>query len=426
MIYLITQLAGFLLLALASAALIGWVYASQRAGPARTRQRAEREALVRDLRALATGDGPVVTGAAPELVSLRSRVAIESARAAEAERNLESARARAEEAIGRAAELQRALEAQAPAALEITPDDAVEVEATPLSSTDETALQKWRLRYFEQRVRYLESSNGQPREPAFGAAPVADVTPVEWRARVAEARATHLEDELRDVERAARSAPPPVEAPPAPEVAAFAADPETDALLRWRMLYLERRVAHLQGETARLSEAVAEPEPVLTAAGADPELWKWRARYLEARLRHLETKAPPAIAPPAELAPEAPAEDAPSSEVEAAVPEQAAPEPLVPAGAEERPPTLPGARGGAPDDLTLIDGVSPMQQTTLYSLGVFHFDQVAAWTLANVAWVDQYLRLRGRIVEEEWVEQADDLARDGVLAARRVLEDEDA
>jgi predicted flap endonuclease-1-like 5' DNA nuclease len=87
---------------------------------------------------------------------------------------------------------------------------------------------------------------------------------------------------------------------------------------------------------------------------------------------------------------------------------------------------LPGARGGAPDDLTLIDGVSPMQQTTLYSLGIFHFDQVAAWTPANVAWVDKYLRLRGRIVEEEWVEQADDLAREGVLVARRVLEDEDA
>ena len=426
MVYLITQLAGFLLLALASAALVGWVYASQRAAPARARQRAEREGLVRDLRALALGDGPVVAGADPELVSLRSRIAIESARAAEAERHLEAARARAEEATGRAAELQRALAQQAPPA-EAVPDDALEVEATPIPATDETALQSWRLRYFEQRVRYLESASA-PADAAPEAVllnPVADSTAANWRARVAEARATHLEEELRDVARVARSTPPPVEAPLAPEVSAFAADPETDALLRWRMLYLERRVAHLQGETARLSEALAEPEPVLTAAGPDPELWKWRARYLEARLRYLESKAPPTLVSLAELPPEAPVEAAPES-AEAVAPEPEAPKPLVPVGAEERPPTLPGARGGGPDDLTLIDGVSAMQQTTLNSLGVFHFDQVAAWTPANVAWVDQYLRLRGRIIEEEWVEQADDLAREGVLAARRVLEDEDA
>lgn len=420
MVYLITQLAGFLLLALASAALVGWVYAAQRAAPARARQRADREALVRDLRALATGDGPVVTGVDPELASLRSRLAIESARAAAAERNLEAARARAEDATGRIAEFQRALEARTPAA-EIVPDDAVVVEATPVESSD-TALQAWRLRYFEQRVRYLEGASRAPETEE--AAPAIDATPIEWRARVAEARATHLEDELRDAERAARSTPPPVEAPPEPEVSAFAADPETDALLRWRMLYLERRVAHLQGEATRLSAALAEPqpEPAQPLAGPDPELWKWRSRYLESRLRYLESKAP-AIEPVAELAPEeAAVVDAVAAEPEA----PQAPEPLVPAGAEERPATLPGARGGAPDDLTLIDGVSPMQQTTLYSLGIFHFDQVAAWTPANVAWVDKYLRLRGRIVEEEWVEQADDLAREGVLVARRVLEDEDA
>ena len=126
------------------------------------------------------------------------------------------------------------------------------------------------------------------------------------------------------------------------------------------------------------------------------------------------------------LAGEAAADGPTTDEFVAVEPEAPAPEPLVPAGAEERPATLPGARGGAPDDLTLIEGVSPMQQTTLYSLGIFHFDQVAAWTPANVAWVDKYLRLRGRITEEEWVEQADDLAREGVLVARRVLEDEDA
>jgi predicted flap endonuclease-1-like 5' DNA nuclease len=76
------------------------------------------------------------------------------------------------------------------------------------------------------------------------------------------------------------------------------------------------------------------------------------------------------------------------------------------------------ATGGAPDDFTLIDGVSPLQQSTLHSLGIYHFDQIAAWTPANVAWMDRYLRLRGRIGEEEWVEQAAELAEHGVHAAR--------
>jgi len=71
--------------------------------------------------------------------------------------------------------------------------------------------------------------------------------------------------------------------------------------------------------------------------------------------------------------------------------------------------------------------VSLLQQSTLNSLGIYHFDQIAAWTPANIAWVDQYLRLRGRIIEEEWVEQADDLARGiGVARAERERELEEA
>jgi predicted flap endonuclease-1-like 5' DNA nuclease len=80
---------------------------------------------------------------------------------------------------------------------------------------------------------------------------------------------------------------------------------------------------------------------------------------------------------------------------------------------------LSAPRNGAPDDLTLIEGVTLLQQTTLYAMGVFHFDQIAEWTPDNVAWVDHYLRLRGRIADEEWVEQARDLAHDGPAAARR-------
>ncbi|MEJ0022111.1 MAG: hypothetical protein WDN76_00695 [Alphaproteobacteria bacterium] len=77
-------------------------------------------------------------------------------------------------------------------------------------------------------------------------------------------------------------------------------------------------------------------------------------------------------------------------------------------------------RNGASDDLRLIDGVNAQAQATLNAIGVFHFDQLARWTPANVAWVDQYLNLRGRIVAERWVEQAQKLAL-GVLATDQAL-----
>lgn len=395
MIYLITQLAGWLLLAAAFAAMSGWVYAAVQARPAEIALQRERENLVRDLGALATRDG---AGEADdgELDTLRSRVDVEAARAAEAERALQIARSRAEELTGQLTALQRAIEQRDEHEAAALQQALVEVEATPV--TDEAvALQAWRLRYFEARVRYLEGS----RPAAAPAPPSVNDAPLEWRARVAEARAAHLEEELRDAERT----PQHVQTSTEPEVAAFAANAETDALLRWRMLYLEKRVAHLQERAAPAQASEVAP---LHESGPDPETWKWRARYLEARLRHLETKQTPASVQPA---------------ANLTVSELA---PLVPAGSELRPDTLPGARGGAPDDLTLIEGVTLLQQTTLYSLGIFHFDQIAAWSPANVAWVDQYFRLRGRIVEEEWVEQANELAREGPAAARRGLESEPA
>jgi predicted flap endonuclease-1-like 5' DNA nuclease len=126
---------------------------------------------------------------------------------------------------------------------------------------------------------------------------------------------------------------------------------------------------------------------------------------LESRVRHLEERAAGAPAPAAHIN---------GGETETAAPSPA----LAPPVPEERPVSLPAANAGAPDDFTLIDGVSPLQQSSLYSLGIYHFDQIAAWTPANVAWVDRYLRLRGRITEEEWIEQAAELAQFGVVGAR--------
>lgn len=77
-----------------------------------------------------------------------------------------------------------------------------------------------------------------------------------------------------------------------------------------------------------------------------------------------------------------------------------------PAAEEQAPETLKEARGGLPDDLKLLKGVGPKLEQTLNELGFFHFDQIADWTEAEVAWVDARLKFKGRIARDGWIEQA--------------------
>ncbi|MGE0597055.1 MAG: hypothetical protein AB7P07_11875 [Hyphomonadaceae bacterium] len=423
MIYLIEQLALWLVLAAGFAALAGWAYAGMRGAPEQERIRRERDGVFKDLLSLSVENagasgGVVEVDRSGDL--LRRRAELDAARIAELERSLEAARARAAEAASRIAELERAggqgedspelvalreeverLRARDEAAIPIEVQPVVSA-APPVAQPDQTAsLQTWRLRYFEQRVKYLE---GNGRGPAPAAEPEPADPILEWRARTAEARVAHLEDVVRAREAAEETAPVTDGSDDARDVAAFAADASADMLLRWRMLYLEKRAAYLND--------ALEAAPTIDADEA--EKWKWRARYLEARVRYLESK-------PATKSVSEPAAPAPVAALPAESP--AAPAASRPRGA--RPPSLAAARGGAPDDFTLIEGVSLMQQSTLNSLGIYHFDQIAAWTPENVAWIDQYLRLRGRIGEEEWLEQADTLAREGVAASRRLAESEE-
>jgi predicted flap endonuclease-1-like 5' DNA nuclease len=405
MIYLITVLAPWLLLTAAFAGLAGWAIAAERGAPAQTAQRRERDKLVRDLAQLAAGEATPQTAIVSDADTARSLAIIRDGRIAELERVLEQSRARAAQLAGELAELQRRSERSEADSAEVTrlrglvdahqAQSAQTIDVQPEPVHDEAAaLQTWRLRYFEQRVQFLEGRAVPPALPAPAAVPAEEAPTHEWRAREAEARVAFLEQELRN--RSGQAAAEPT--------SSFAANADDDVLLRWRMLYLERRAVHLQANAAQRREVVAEPALLAVAADApDPDRWKWRARYLEARVRHLEQR--PAQAPVNGVAPEAPVAARP-------------PEPPAPTVPEERPPGLPAATSGAPDDFTLIDGVGPLQQSTLNSLGIYQFDQIAAWTPANVAWVDRYLRLRGRIGEEEWIEQAAELAEHGVHAAR--------
>lgn len=76
-----------------------------------------------------------------------------------------------------------------------------------------------------------------------------------------------------------------------------------------------------------------------------------------------------------------------------------------------RPAALDGPRDGLADDLKLIKGVGPQLEKLCNSLGFYHFDQIAAWTDAEIAWVDENLEgFKGRVTRDEWVAQAKDLA----------------
>jgi NADH-quinone oxidoreductase subunit E len=78
-----------------------------------------------------------------------------------------------------------------------------------------------------------------------------------------------------------------------------------------------------------------------------------------------------------------------------------------------RPKGLEAPRGGAADDLRMISGIGPKIAGILNELGIFHFDQIAAWTAEEVDWVDGYLKFKGRIEREDWIAQAKTLAAGG-------------
>lgn len=66
-----------------------------------------------------------------------------------------------------------------------------------------------------------------------------------------------------------------------------------------------------------------------------------------------------------------------------------------------------------PDNLKRIGGIGVIIERRLNALGIYRYDQIAAWTDADVERVDTELDFPGRIEREEWREQAQILAEGG-------------
>jgi NADH-quinone oxidoreductase subunit E len=123
----------------------------------------------------------------------------------------------------------------------------------------------------------------------------------------------------------------------------------------------------------------------------------------------------PATAPQAVVAPAPPAAPVSEPAVAAAATAATAGSPVadVPS-ASSKPGSLEVPREGGPDDLKRIKGIGPRLEELLNSLGYYHFDQLAAWTAEEVAWVDSNLEgFNGRATRDDWVGQAKVLAGGG-------------
>lgn len=261
-----------------------------------------------------------------------------------------------------------------------------------------------------------------PAAPAAPAKPAASAEAEDtlvWRNRHLESRVVHLEAELTKAQAA------PVAAAP---VAAEAPQPAIDtAKLEWEVKYLRTRVEALQGALAAAPAAAVVEAPAVvaeTAVEAAPEhegvaspveeeiaRLRWRVRFLEGKLAYFEGDEEaaaegeaPAAAQDAPLAPAKSAAETILSQLEAA--DEAADAEDAQHVERARPLALEKPVEGKPDDLTLIGGIGPKIQEVLNSIGIWHFDQIAEWTPGNIAWVDDYLSFSGRITREGWVEQA--------------------
>ncbi|RKF15003.1 hypothetical protein D6850_09085 [Roseovarius spongiae] len=150
-------------------------------------------------------------------------------------------------------------------------------------------------------------------------------------------------------------------------------------------------------ETAATPAAPRIDEPAATPAAESPAAAA-PGRVPPGTVTPAKTPEPPKEAVP---------QDAPGAAAETA-------SDVAETGAQDKPETLEAPRDGKGDNLKLIKGVGPKLEALLNRLGFYHFDQIAAWSDREVAWVDENLEgFRGRVSRDNWVAQAKTLADGG-------------
>lgn len=145
--------------------------------------------------------------------------------------------------------------------------------------------------------------------------------------------------------------------------------------------YATRRILHAGRGTRQVT---AVPAPVV----AQPQ----RVRSTAARLAaSVENEPPTAVPPPKPTTIEAVARK--------------------PKSAGSKPAALAAPRNGVADNLKQIKGIGPKIEVSLQAMGIYHLDQIAGWSKANIDWVEAELAFKGRVRRERWVEQATELCK---------------
>lgn len=215
------------------------------------------------------------------------------------------------------------------------------------------------------------------------------------------------------------------EAPRKPEAKAEAAKPRPTAdvvPIKPKPVEDKPVAAKPAAEAPAPKPVTPKPEPVKAEPVAAPAKPVEAARpKAEPVVEKVAAKAEtPAVSEPVPAPKAAPK---PAAEPRKAAPKpaakKAAPKPA-PAAADAAPVAAPAAkltpdlfvrpkaqeRPAQPDDLKLIKGIGPKLEVTLNGLGIWTNAQVAALEPAEVAWLDDYLGLSGRIVRDGWIEAA--------------------
>jgi predicted flap endonuclease-1-like 5' DNA nuclease len=159
----------------------------------------------------------------------------------------------------------------------------------------------------------------------------------------------------------------------------------------------------------------AAPAPKPEAAAADPVVAAPAAAPAATPVALMAAPEKVAEAAPAK-APAARAKAAKAPAAKAKAPAEKAKAPAKPKVAKPKGPViLTAPRGGKADDLKVIEGIGPAMEKLVNGFGVFHYDQIAGWTDADVAVFDAKMdRFKGRITRDKWVAQAKIIVSEGL------------
>jgi NADH-quinone oxidoreductase subunit E len=209
--------------------------------------------------------------------------------------------------------------------------------------------------------------------------------------------------------------PPPADAPAAAPSAPAAAAPAKPAVVVPAGTPAPAPAAPKPDEIRPVSEAAKAADAQRAAAGKkemaapqaplDPKAQK-ETNVTRASAQEVKAAAP--VKSAAEVKPVAITNEKAPEPIKLA---EQKPQPARKPAADGQPELLKKPKGGKGDDLKLIWGVGPKLEKMLNGMGIWHFDQIAAWTAKELAWVDARLEgFKGRARRDDWVKQSKKLA----------------